>query len=188
MTPMITDLSPKLNLALSLTMDFVREGRAVLVFSPLLPPLRTLSRALNVAGIPHHVLDGTVAPEDRARKAAEFMGAPRSTTEDTEREDGVHTSRSVSSVKSAARVPVLLAGQDCMGEGYNFPHCHRIIMLASGWALDKCLQAEERGWRLDSAEDLHVYRLITDGTIDERMESMQDDKLEGADAVLDGVW
>jgi SNF2 family DNA or RNA helicase len=156
-------MTPKLSTALELICRFVAEGRAVLVFSALLPPLRTLSSALHGCGIVHHVLDGSVSPAERARKAAEFQGA-------------------------GGPVPVLLAGQDCMSEGYNFPFCHRILSISSGWALDKCLQAEERGWRLDSAEDLHVYRLLTDDTIEGRMTTMLDEKTEGADAVLDAVW
>jgi SNF2 family DNA or RNA helicase len=161
-------LTEKLQSALNLTERLLSHVPAVLIFCPLLPPLRQLSAALKEKGIRHHVLDGTVPPHVRAQRAAEFAGAVGDPARPT--------------------VPVLLAGQDCMSEGYNFPLCHRIISLSSGWALDKTLQAEDRGWRMDSPAPLCVTRIITLGTVDEPMDRMQRAKLRGATAVLDAEW
>src|SRR5262249_48273461 len=82
--------------------------------------------------------------------------------------------------------PVLLASNECMAEGHSFPLCSRVVQYAYPWAVDKVLQSEDRAHRLNSVEDLVVYRLITEGSIDRKMESQIDEKADAAELVLDG--
>jgi hypothetical protein len=82
--------------------------------------------------------------------------------------------------------PVLLASNECMAEGHSFPRCSYVIQYAYPWALDKVLQSEDRAHRLNSVEPLQVYRLITERSVDRKMESQIDEKADAAELVLDG--
>jgi SNF2 family DNA or RNA helicase len=151
---------PKLEAAIELARGFVQEGNGTILFSPFTAPLDLLQDRLTQLGIRSLVCDGRMSPNNRAEAAALFQ---------------------------AGQVPVLLCSQDSMAEGYSFPDCSRILVLGHHWAMDKGLQCEDRGWRLNSVEDLHVWILLTKGTIDELMDDMARHKTATAEAVLDGI-
>lgn len=150
---------PKMAAALTLIEQFLRDGKQTIVFSPFHDPLDELARRLREAGVGTEVLDGRVSQAKRGAAAARFK---------------------------KKMFPVLLASNECMAEGHSFPNCSRVIQFAYPWALDKVLQSEDRAHRLNSVEDLQVFRLITEGSIDRKMESQIDEKADAAELVLDG--
>jgi SNF2 family DNA or RNA helicase len=160
--------TPKLATALTLIADALERREQVLVFSPFHDPLDTLAVRLLDAEVPFAVLDGRSSPDRRAAVAAAFR-SPQS-----------------SILNPQSSIQVLLAGTECMAEGHNFPLCNNVVQVAYPWALDKVLQSEDRAWRLNSIRPLNVYRLITDGTIDRKMESLIGEKSDAAELVLDG--
>ncbi|MBI4657247.1 MAG: DnaJ domain-containing protein, partial [Verrucomicrobia bacterium] len=153
---------PKVAAALTLIEQVLRRGEQVIVFSPFHDPLDTVSARLQDAGVKHFVLDGRTSQTQRGRMAAVFKRGP------------------------AGGVPVMLAGIECMAEGHSFQLCNNEIMLSYPWALDKVVQAEDRSHRLNSAKDLSVYRIISEGSVDRKMESQIDEKADAAELVLDG--
>jgi hypothetical protein len=106
-----------------------------------------------------HVLDGRVSQSRRGELALQFKHR---------------------------EFPILLASNECMAEGHSFPLCSYVIQYSYPWALDKVLQSEDRAHRLNSIEPLQVYRLITEGSVDRKMESQIDEKCDAAELVLDG--
>jgi hypothetical protein len=52
--------------------------------------------------------------------------------------------------------------------------------------MDLNVQSDGRFHRLDSPEDVDSFRVMTTGTVDIRLESMQADKESSADLALDG--
>jgi SNF2 family DNA or RNA helicase len=150
---------PKMAATLTLIEQILRRGRQVIVFSPFHDPLDEIARRLKGAGVGHYVLDGRMSQAKRGLAADRFK-----------KQD----------------FPVLLASNECMAEGHSFPRCSYVIQYAYPWALDKVLQSEDRAHRLNSVEPLQVYRLITEGSVDRKMESQIDEKADAAELVLDG--
>jgi len=158
---------PKLATGLTLVEQVLRRKEQVIIFSPFHDPLDVLSERLKQANVPHAVLDGRMSQTLRGKIAAQFkLGPPQGATSD--------------------RLPVILAGIECMAEGHSFHLCNNQILLSYPWALDKVLQAEERAHRLNSVKALNVYRIICDGSVDRKMESQIDEKEDAAEMVLDG--
>lgn len=156
------DYIPKVHVALSLMERAVRRHEQFILFSALLEPLDVISKYLCQAEVPHMVLDGRIDAGYRGELAQQFrLGRPHA-------------------------VPILLAGQNSMAEGYSFSRANNAAMYSYDWALDKLIQAINRAHRLDSTKDLNLYPLICDGTIDRKLEAMLDEKGNAADLVLDG--
>src|ERR1043165_8074714 len=73
-----------------------------------------------------------------------------------------------------------------MAEGHDWPRANNVVQVAYSWAFDKVAQAIDRVYRLNSEKDVNYWPIITEGTIERRMESMQDDKSDASELVLDG--
>jgi hypothetical protein len=80
----------------------------------------------------------------------------------------------------------MLAGVECMAEGHSFHRCRNAILVCYSWAMDKFLQAIDRIYRLNSPDDVNVYVVICEGTIDRKLEAMTQEKTDAAELVLDG--
>jgi hypothetical protein len=157
--------TPKLLAVLSIIEQALRRKEQILVFSVFNEPLDVLSRYLLQACVQHKVLDGRTTPAKRGGISAVFeRGRPAG---------------------AGASFPVLLAGE-AMAEGHSYPLCNNVVIFCESWALDKTLQMIERAWRINSVKDLHLWNILCDGTIDERIESMRKDKGDSADLALDG--
>lgn len=161
---------PKMAAALKLIQQILARGEQVILFSPFHDPLDTLERLLNEAGVRHLKMDGRTTPARRGERAGLFqLGPPRS-----------------GQSQGPARIPVLLAGVDCMAEGHSFPLCRNAIQYSYPWALDKVIQSEDRIHRLDSEKPVQTWRLICEGSVDRKMESQIDEKSDASEMILDG--
>lgn len=145
------------------TLQIVREcldrAEPVVIFSPFQHYSAWLTATLTAAGVDTVCLDGNVTPARRGQLAAEFK---------------------------AGKYPVLVAGLKSMGEGHSFDHCPNLILPGLEWAYDANAQAIERVHRLTSRKDVRIYTLIAEGTIDERLASLFNEKTDAADLALDG--
>lgn len=83
-------------------------------------------------------------------------------------------------------IPVTLAGVDSMAEGHSWHRCNNVILYCYSWAWDKFKQALDRVHRLNSEFPINVYVVFCDGTIDQRLESLTDEKGDSQELVLDG--
>ena len=61
-----------------------------------------------------------------------------------------------------------------------------VATIAYSWSPDKIKQFLDRIWRIDSREDINIYMIVTEGTIDERMADLHEEKCNAMDLVLDG--
>ncbi len=164
---------PKTATVLSLIREIIERGEQVIVFSAFNEPNDHLSRLLGEAGVRHLLLDGKTAQKKRGAAAAIFK-AGRQPYLDAK---GV----------AHSPIPVTLAGIDSMAEGHSFHRCSNTILYAYSWAYDKFKQALDRIHRLNSEKPVNVYVVFCDGTIDQRLESLTDEKGDAADLVLDGA-
>lgn len=155
--------TPKMAACMELIAECMTRKEQCVVFSPFHEPLDTISRRLDEAGIPHDVLDGRKSSHHRGKASAKFKGG------------------------WGNGHPVLLAGLGAMCEGHSWSKCANAILISFDWAYDRLEQAINRIHRLDSEKDVTVYCIITDGSIDVRLESLLADKQDASDLVLDGV-
>lgn len=157
------DYTPKVSAQLRLILAALQRKEQIVLFSAFLDALDTVAARLAESGVAHLVLDGRVPPAKRGRLAKEFKRGP-----------------------ARSAYPVMFASEECMAEGYSFDLANNVARSSYSWALDRGLQAVDRVHRLTSIKPVNVYGVLCDGTIDRKLEGMQDEKSDAADLVLDG--
>lgn len=155
--------TPKLSAQLHIILDALQRREQIVLFSSFLDALDALGARLSEAGIPHVVLDGRVSPAKRGRLANEFKKGPE-----------------------RSQFQVMLAGEECMAEGYSFHLANNAVRSAYSWAYDKGAQAIERVHRINSKKPVNSFGVLCEGTIDRRLEGLNDEKGDASDLVLDG--
>jgi SNF2 family DNA or RNA helicase len=55
------------------------------------------------------------------------------------------------------------------GLGINLTGANRVVIYDPDWNPSTDLQARERAWRIGQQKDVTVYRLLTAGTIEEKI-------------------
>jgi hypothetical protein len=163
-----TNYVPKIASVLSLIQECMDRKEQVVVFSAFKDPNEVLSKRLEECGVRHLLLDGDTSQKKRGVHASQFKAGPLPTKD------------------NPITFPVLLAGIECMAEGHSFDKCRNVILYAYSWAYDKFKQSLARVRRLTSKQDVNVYVVLCDGTIDARLESLTQEKGDTADLVLDG--
>lgn len=155
---------PKHLATCSLIEQVIRRRGQVIVFSAFNSPLDAISARLLEASVPHEVLTHRLSEGARGRVAARFQRGP-----------------------VTGGLPVVLAGTECMSEGYSFHLCSHVVFLDYSLAADRMRQAEDRVYRLSSPADVHSWRVLCAGSIDPALEAMDGEKGDAADLVLDGA-
>ncbi len=151
-------LTPKVWAALEVIQQCLERGEQTLVFAPFHDPLDTLARYLREAGVAFGQMDGRTAPARRGTLSRQFQ---------------------------RGEFPVILGSEAC-AEGHDWPQARNALLLAYSWSPDKIKQFLDRIWRIVSREDINVYLLVTEGTIDERMADLHEEKCDAMELVLDG--
>lgn len=55
------------------------------------------------------------------------------------------------------------------GLGVNLTGADRVLLYDPDWNPSTDIQARERAWRIGQTRDVTIYRLITSGTIEEKV-------------------
>uniref|UniRef100_A0A8R1ESA6 Helicase C-terminal domain-containing protein n=1 Tax=Caenorhabditis japonica TaxID=281687 RepID=A0A8R1ESA6_CAEJA len=108
--------------------------------------------------VPHLMLDGNVPPEERMSMVHRFN------------EDKT--------------IDVLILTTHVGGVGLNLTGADTVIFLDHDWNPMKDLQAIDRAHRLGQTRNVNVYRLITQGTVEEKVMSLAKFKLNTAQALI----
>ncbi len=138
-----TGYIPKIASALNLINQILRRGEQVVVGSAFIEPLNTLSCLLKEANVRHLRMDGSVSQTRRGMLSAQFkQGGPKYNPH--------------ASAKNL--YPVTLAGVESCAEGHNWSRGKNVILIGFSWAFDKFEQLINRVHRLNSPEDVHVYK------------------------------
>ena len=144
---------------LQLAETLLTQGEQLVIFSPFQDFGQGLSNRFTEAGISHLKLDGTTSPAKRGSMVKRFK---------------------------TGEYPILIAGIDSMGEGHSLDCCSHLVLPSLSWAFDSNSQAVERVHRLTSKKDVTIYVMVTQGTIDERLTSLWQEKGDAADLALYG--
>ena len=139
---------PKLSAKLALTRDLLQKvmipnGHKTLLFSQGKQMLDIIEKCMRECGIRYLRMDGETPVDRRQPMIDDFNGNP-----------DIH---------------VFLMTTRTGGLGTNLTGADRIIIFDPDWNPSTDLQARERAWRLGQNKPVKIYRLMTEGTIEEKI-------------------
>ncbi|GAA97307.1 uncharacterized protein L969DRAFT_49570 [Mixia osmundae IAM 14324] len=91
---------------------------------------------------------------------------------------------SLDKIRNDPDVSVILISLKCGALGLNLTACCNVIMSDLWWNPAVEEQAIDRAHRFGQIEDVNVYKLVIEGTVEDRILKLQDDKRQIAQAAL----
>ncbi|WP_328392726.1 DEAD/DEAH box helicase [Streptomyces sp. NBC_00390] len=155
--PRIAGRSGKLELLDELLDTILAEDAGVLVFTQYVQMARLLEQHLAARGIRTQFLHGGTSVAEREAMVARFQNG---------------------------EVPVFLLSLKAAGTGLNLTRAEHVVHYDRWWNPAVEAQATDRAHRIGQDRPVQVHRLITEGTIEDRIAQMLARKKELADAVL----
>ncbi|MEU6388279.1 DEAD/DEAH box helicase [Streptomyces sp. NPDC046939] len=155
--PRIPGRSGKLELLDELLDTILAEDASVLVFTQYVRMARLVERHLAQRGIATQFLHGGTPVATREAMVRRFQ-------------DG--------------EVPVFLLSLKAAGTGLNLTRAEHVVHYDRWWNPAVEAQATDRAYRIGQTRPVQVHRLITEGTVEDRIADMLARKRELADAVL----
>ncbi|KAI5457825.1 SNF2 family N-terminal domain-containing protein [Mariannaea sp. PMI_226] len=140
--------SPKLSAKLQLTKDLLQKvmipnGHKTLLFSQGKQMLNIIEKCMRECSINYLRMDGETPVDQRQPMIDRFNEDPN--------------------------IHVFLMTTRTGGLGTNLTGADRIIIFDPDWNPSTDLQARERAWRLGQTRPVKIYRLMTEGTIEEKI-------------------
>ncbi|MET9744041.1 DEAD/DEAH box helicase [Streptomyces sp. NPDC006422] len=155
--PRLAGRSGKLALLDELVDTIVAEDGAVLVFTQYVSMAKLLATHLTTRGIPSQLLHGGSTIVERERMVDRFQ---------------------------SGEVPVFLLSLKAAGTGLNLTRAGHVIHFDRWWNPAVEEQATDRAYRIGQTQPVQVHRLITEGTVEDRIAELLAGKRALADAVL----
>ncbi|WP_182525186.1 DEAD/DEAH box helicase [Nocardioides dongkuii] len=149
--------SEKLDLLDELLATAISEDGAVLVFTQYVAMARLLESHLDRSGVPHQLLHGGTPVREREAMVRRFQ---------------------------AGEKPVFLLSLKAGGTGLNLTRADHVVHVDRWWNPAVEEQATDRAYRIGQTKPVQVHRMITRGTIEERIAELLRRKRALADAVL----
>ncbi|KAF5402100.1 DNA excision repair protein ERCC-6 [Paragonimus heterotremus] len=144
--------SSKMLVVASLLHTWADQGHKVLLFSQSRRMLNLLERLVLSMGLTYLRMDGTTPVNQRASLIEQFSRSDQS------------TSCSVFAFLLTTRVG---------GLGINLTAASRVLIYDPDWNPTTDLQARERAWRIGQKQNVVIYQLLTNGTIEEKIYQRQ---------------
>lgn len=151
--------SAKTDVCIELIQNAVNGGHKVLLFSQFTSMLDRLAERLRDADIPYYMLTGSVNKEKRMQMVESFN------------QDGV---------------PVFCISLKAGGTGLNLTAADIVIHYDPWWNVAVQNQATDRAHRIGQENVVTVYKLVAEGSIEEKIIAIQERKKELAREVLEG--
>ena len=148
--------SAKIEWLLETLPEMIEEGRRILMFSQFTSFLDLVGACLDDLEIPFVRLDGST--DNRGEVVEQFQ---------------------------EGRIPIFLLSLKAGGTGLNLTRADTVIFLDPWWNPAVERQAADRAHRIGQTQPVFVYRLVAQGTIEERILALQERKTELADALLE---
>ncbi|PXX91078.1 helicase SNF2 [Marinobacter vulgaris] len=146
--------SAKLEYLLGMITELLEEGRRIILFSQFTSMLALIEKVLEASGIPFEKLTGQT--RDRATPVKRFQNGDS---------------------------PVFLISLKAGGTGLNLTAADCVIHYDPWWNPAVEQQATDRAWRIGQDKPVFVYRLIAEGTVEERIQALQARKSQLADGL-----
>jgi superfamily II DNA or RNA helicase len=155
--PQQDELSAKWPLLLERFQQLIENGHKILVFSQFVEYLKLLRQALQDQSIPCAYLDGS--SQNRGQIVADFQTNPRQN--------------------------LFLISLKAGGYGLNLTQADQVFLLDPWWNPAVEAQAIDRAHRFGQNRSVNAYRLITRGTVEERILQLQEKKRGIISSTLD---
>lgn len=149
--------SGKLALLDELLDTVLAEDGSALVFTQYVGMARLIGAHLAARAVPVELLHGGTPVADRERMVDRFQ-------------DG--------------RTPVLVLSLKAAGTGLNLTRAGHVVHFDRWWNPAVEEQATDRAYRIGQTQPVQVHRLITEGTVEDRITEMLEAKRALADAIL----
>ncbi|WP_296605744.1 DEAD/DEAH box helicase [Nocardioides sp.] len=149
--------SEKVDLLDELLGTVLAEDGAVLVFTQYVAMARLLEGHLARTGVPHQLLHGGTPVREREAMVQRFQ---------------------------AGEAPVFLLSLKAGGTGLNLTRADHVVHVDRWWNPAVEDQATDRAYRIGQTKPVQVHRMITRGTVEERIAELLTRKRALADAVL----
>ena len=151
--------SAKLEQCVELVKSCIEAGHKLLLFSQFTSMLAIIEKRLTEEGISFYTLTGQTKAKDRLRMVNEF---------------------------NENNVSVFLISLKAGGMGLNLTGADIVIHYDPWWNLSAENQASDRAYRIGQRNNVQVYKLITKGTIEEKIRDLQQKKADLLDTALGG--
>ena len=146
-------------MCMELILNAVNGGHKVLLFSQFTSMLDRLGERLKKEGIAYYMLTGSVSKEKRMQMVESF---------------------------ATDEVPVFAISLKAGGTGLNLTAADIVIHYDPWWNVAVQNQATDRAHRIGQKNVVTVYKLVAEGTIEEKIIAIQERKKQLARQVLEG--
>ena len=151
--------SAKLNWLSTVLPNMIEEGRRILLFSSFTSMLDIIKEHLKAMHIETIMLTGKTPAAKRGNLIDKFQ---------------------------AGDIPVFLISLKAGGAGINLTTADTVIHFDPWWNPAAEAQASDRAHRIGQDKNVFVYKLITKGTIEQRIQKLQKHKHALAQGIFDG--
>ncbi|MHA6251510.1 DEAD/DEAH box helicase [Oceanobacillus sp. CAU 1775] len=150
--------SAKLERLLSIIQEAKRTNRRILIFSQFTSMLKIIARNLAETGTSFFYLDGATESQERQRLSKKFNEGEKD---------------------------IFLISLKAGGTGLNLTGADTVILYDLWWNPAVEEQAADRAYRIGQKNTVHVIKLIAKGTIEEKMNQLQERKRKLIREVID---
>ena len=152
-------MSSKTEAFLDLAGEILSGNNRILVFSQFTAYLSTVARELEKKGVEYFYLDGKVPAAKRSEMVAAFQQGEKH---------------------------VFLISLKAGGLGLNLTGANYVIHLDPWWNPAIEQQATDRAYRIGQSQNVTVYHLISENTIEDKILRLHKTKRDLSDAILEG--
>ena len=149
--------SAKLQSLMEMIEELLSEGRRILLFSQFTSMLGLIEQELKQRGMGYALLTG--ATRDRRTPIHDFQ---------------------------SGKLPIFLISLKAGGTGLNLTAADTVIHYDPWWNPAAENQATDRAYRIGQDKPVFVYKMIARGTVEEKIQRLQQEKSNLAAGVLDG--
>ncbi len=149
--------SGKLDLAMDIIIQSINSGHSVLLFSQFTKMLKIIRNELESSNIRYYYLDGSMKPEERMMEIDNF---------------------------NSDREAVFLISLKAGGTGLTLTKADIVIHFDPWWNPAVEDQASDRAHRMGQKNVVQVYKLLTEGTIEEKITMLQNKKRDLIESII----
>jgi SNF2 family DNA or RNA helicase len=152
--------SAKLEALMDLVAELIANRHRALIFSQFTSHLALVRAALDQRGVAYEYLDGSTPAAEREKRVSAFQSGSK---------------------------PLFLISLKAGGTGLNLTAADYVVHLDPWWNPAVEDQASDRAHRIGQERPVTIYRLIMQGSIEEKILEMHRDKRDLAADILDGA-
>ncbi|MBX9770718.1 MAG: DEAD/DEAH box helicase, partial [Candidatus Obscuribacterales bacterium] len=152
--------SSKLEALMEMLEDIIEGGHKTLIFSQFVEMLTLIRPELEKAGYTYEYIDGQTPAKERLDRVNHFNASPD--------------------------IPIFLISLKAGGTGLNLTGADYVIHYDPWWNPAVENQATDRAHRIGQTKHVFNYKLITRGTVEEKIIALQKKKKDLADLVIGG--